>query len=123
MPKKRKQPFKDPNALCAKPPKGGARITAGRPPGAKNKVSQAIRDQVLEALDKLGGVKWLIKTADKNPALFISLLARCLPMEVNATLDHRYTVIAKDLTGKVAEIIEHKRDERPMVRMNGDGTA
>ena len=37
---------------------------------------------ILEALDKKGGVDYLVIQADKNPKAFLSLLGRVLPLQV-----------------------------------------
>lgn len=55
----------------------------GRRKGAKNKTSGAAAQAVLDALDKLGGVDWLLKLAEKDPKAYCSLLGRILPKDMN----------------------------------------
>jgi hypothetical protein len=59
----------------------------GRPKGSANKNTLIIRDAVLDAFLELGGVEWLIEQANKNPTAFISLLAKILPSNIQATID------------------------------------
>ena len=63
-------------------PKGGKRPGAGRPKGAANKETKQLREMILEALDRKGGVDYLAKQADEHPGPFMSLLAKVLPMQV-----------------------------------------
>jgi hypothetical protein len=61
-----------------RPPAAGM----GRPVGAKGKFSRTIKEQMLKALDKLGGVDYLVRLGNEQPAVFGSLLGRIIPMEV-----------------------------------------
>ena len=54
----------------------------GKPVGAKNKVTQALREQILLALDESGGVEYLKFLAQKEPTAFAGLLGKVLPMQV-----------------------------------------
>jgi len=54
----------------------------GRKPGVPNKVTGAVKDMILGALDKAGGQDYLVEQARKNPVAFMSLLGRILPMQV-----------------------------------------
>ena len=65
-------------AGCAGPTtdSGGSRA------GVPNRISASIRDMILAALDKAGGEEYLVEQAHKNPAAFMSLIARVLPMQV-----------------------------------------
>src|SRR6516165_10983039 len=64
---------------------GGPRAGAGRPPGAKNKTTLALREAILAALDKVGGSDYLAKLAIENSSAFASLLARVLPTTLSAS--------------------------------------
>lgn len=57
--------------------------TGGRVKGTPNKVSGALKDDILDALQAVGGVEYLREQATKNPNAFLSLLGRVLPMQVN----------------------------------------
>lgn len=68
-----------------KKPGGKHRIQGagpGRPKGSQNKVPTELRQMILTALDKAGGIEYLARQADKNPKAFLSLLGRVLPMQV-----------------------------------------
>lgn len=64
-----------------KPPAAGK----GRPKGAVNKTTAAVKDMILQALSNKGGVKYLEDQADKNPTAFLTLVGKVLPLDVNAT--------------------------------------
>jgi hypothetical protein len=72
------------------PPNAGM----GRPAGSQNKVTKALKEMILTALDEVGGVEYLKRQATDNPALFLALLVRILP----------YTM------EKPVHVIEHSRD-------------
>jgi hypothetical protein len=54
----------------------------GRPKGVPNKITAALKEMILGALDEKGGVDYLVEQADKNPAAFLTLLGKVLPMQV-----------------------------------------
>ena len=51
----------------------------GRPKGSKNKMTLALREQILASLDAVGGVKYLARLAIENSSAFASLLSKVLP--------------------------------------------
>lgn len=55
----------------------------GRPKGAVNKENRALRELILEALEKKGGAEYLARQADENPAAFMTLLGKVLPLQVS----------------------------------------
>ena len=59
-------------------PNGGM----GRPKGATNKNTRAIKDMILKALDEVGGVEYLAKQANENPSSFLTLIGKVLPMTI-----------------------------------------
>ena len=61
--------------------RGGRRSTSGqgRPKGVPNKIPAALKEMVLAALNEVGGVEYLMRQAEKNPAAFMTLLGRVLP--------------------------------------------
>ena len=66
--------------LTAKP------VGSGRPLGVKNKAPAKIREMVAQALDKAGGVKYLVKQAHKEPRAFLSLVKAIIPKQLEAEL-------------------------------------
>lgn len=65
-------------ATRRKPPRAGL----GRPNGSKNKLSADVKKMILTALDGAGGAKYLQRQADENPAAFMGLVGKVLPMQV-----------------------------------------
>ena len=59
----------------------------GRKKGTPNKVNALLKDQILQALDELGGVAYLVKLAKENPTAFSTLLGRILPTQVTGPDD------------------------------------
>lgn len=66
-----------------KPPAAGR----GRPKGAPNKNTAAIKDMILGALDKCGGQEYLEKQAVLNPNAFMGLLAKIMPTQITGADD------------------------------------
>lgn len=69
----------------------------GRPAGAENKTTAALKDMILGALDDAGGQSYLAQQAGANPSAFMSLIGRVLPKEIKADVEH---------SGVVATLIE-----------------
>ena len=67
---------------------GGKRIGAGRKPGAENQFNQDIKTMVLEALDMVGGAKYLASCAHKQPGAFLTLVGKVLPLQLAGTGQH-----------------------------------
>ncbi len=61
--------------------------SGGRQKGTPNKNTGVLRDQITDALDELGGVKWLVWLGQNKPESFASLLGRVLPMQVTGAND------------------------------------
>lgn len=72
----------------------------GRPKGAKNKLTKALKDMILGALDDVGGQAYLAEQARKNPNAFLTLVGRVVPQELKA-----------DLTGKTTFVVERAYGE------------
>jgi hypothetical protein len=56
---------------------------AGSRKGKPNKDTAELRDMILTALDKAGGVKYLQDRAMDTPASFLTLIGKVLPQNVN----------------------------------------
>lgn len=54
----------------------------GRKKGIPNKLTGAVREMIIEALEGAGGVEYLIVQASKNPAAFLQLVGKVLPLQV-----------------------------------------
>lgn len=55
----------------------------GRPKGSLNKTTGLLKDMILQALDGAGGAEYLQKQATENPAAFMTLVGKVLPLQVN----------------------------------------
>jgi hypothetical protein len=58
---------------------GSGKPGPGRPKGSKNKTSIALREQILAALDRVGGEEYLARLAIENSSAFSGLLGKVLP--------------------------------------------
>ena len=56
----------------------------GRKAGTPNKITGDVKAMILGALEKAGGLNYLARQAEKNPAAFMSLVGRVLPLQVQA---------------------------------------
>jgi hypothetical protein len=65
----------------------------GRPTGVPNKVTKAVKDMILGALEDVGGQDYLAEQAHENPSAFMSLVGKIIPNEVNAKVENSGTVI------------------------------
>jgi hypothetical protein len=54
----------------------------GRPKGSVNKVTAQVKDMVITALSKAGGVDYLVSQAGENPAAFMTLVGKVIPLQV-----------------------------------------
>jgi hypothetical protein len=54
----------------------------GRQKGTPNKVTGQLKDMILGALENAGGVKYLETQANENPAAFMTLVGKVLPLQV-----------------------------------------
>jgi hypothetical protein len=74
----------DPNAL--QNPAYAAQAGKGRPRGP-NKITSQIKEMILEAVDRKGGVEYFVAQAEKNPKAFLALVAKIIPLQVTGTGD------------------------------------
>lgn len=56
--------------------------TGGRAKGTTNKLTADVKSMVLQALDKAGGVAYLLEQAKGNPNAFLTLVGKVLPLTV-----------------------------------------
>jgi hypothetical protein len=55
----------------------------GRPVGTKNRATKALKDMILGALEDGGGQDWLRQQMTENPAAFMTLVGKVLPLQVS----------------------------------------
>jgi hypothetical protein len=63
-----------------RPPAAGM----GRKRGSQNKFTRALKDLILGALAEVGGQAYLVEQARNNPATFLTLVGKVLPLQVKA---------------------------------------
>lgn len=64
----------------------------GRPPGVPNRMTAALREMVLTALDEAGGAEYLAKQAIENPPAFLALVGKLLPRTGTLEIESRMTL-------------------------------
>lgn len=65
--------------------------TGGRKKGTTNKLTADVKAMILEALDKAGGVGYLLTQAQSNPNAFLTLVGKVLPMQLASDPDNPLT--------------------------------
>jgi hypothetical protein len=71
-------------------------VGKGRPKGAPNKATKALKDMILGALDDAGGQDYLRRQSIENPTAFLTLIGKVLPTTINA-----------DVNARIVDRIEH----------------
>ncbi len=66
--------------------------TGGRVKGTPNKTTATLKEMILGALDRKGGVDYLIEQAGSNPTAFLTLVGKVLPLQVDA--EHSGEIVA-----------------------------
>lgn len=76
-------------------PKGSPK-TGGRVAGTPNKSTAMLKDMVLGALDKAGGIDYLYLQATENPGPFLTLVGKILPMQIAGDKDNPLVIVNKE---------------------------
>ncbi len=78
----------------AQTPRGAVKVAqtgkriGGRKKGVPNKVTADLKAMILAALDDAGGQRYLLTQArKKNPAPFLALIAKVLPLQITGDPD------------------------------------
>ena len=85
--------------------KKGSPKTGGRLKGTPNKTTGKIKDAILEAFEKAGGVTYLTKLAKEDARTFVGLLGKIVPSEVKA-----------DVGDSLADLLKNYSDDELMAR-------
>mgnify|MGYP000897534108 CR=1 FL=1 len=77
------------------------RKTGGRQKGVANKNTTALKDMILAALDRAGGIDYLVEQSQSNPTAFLTLAGKVLPHQVNADVNAKVVgeVVFRGLNG------------------------
>jgi hypothetical protein len=59
----------------------------GRPKGVPNKLTSDVKAMILAALDKAGGIDYLVAQSERNPVAFLTLVGKVLPLQMTGTND------------------------------------
>lgn len=62
--------------------KPGCAKTGGRKKGTPNILTSDVKTMILAALDKAGGVEYLVSQARESPAAFMTLVGKVLPTQL-----------------------------------------
>jgi hypothetical protein len=81
----------------------------GRPKGSPNKITQTIRDAILQSFDIVGGPKYLAKMAIEQPAAYLGLLGKVLPTQVKMEVNQPVAI-----TFQVVEAAEVEQQPAPI---------
>lgn len=73
-------------------PRGTLRRGGGRPKGAVNKLPMQLKEMIETALSELGGTDYLIKQGRKNPKVFLALVGKLIPRDLNISAEVRHTL-------------------------------
>lgn len=65
----------------------------GRPKGRPNKVTTAIKEMIIQALDGAGGIAYLQRQATENPVAFMGLVGKVIPLQLNGAGENGEHVI------------------------------
>lgn len=75
----------------------------GRQKGTPNKVTKALKDMILGALNNAGGEEYLQRQADENPSAFLVLVGKVLPMTIVGDKDQPLTVVVRQFGNRDPE--------------------
>jgi len=82
----------------------------GRPKGVPNKVTAAVKDMVIAALEGVGGIEYLKEQATKNPVAFMSLVGRIIPTQIAGDPENPLKVIER-IERVIVGTEPHEQDE------------
>lgn len=90
---------------------GGKRAGAGRKAGIPNKNTTLLKDMILSALHGVGGIKYLQQQAGENPAAFMTLVGKVLPLQVTGGDGGPLQVTTIDYAAATVMAAHHQADD------------
>lgn len=91
----------------------------GRPSGAVNKLNRSFKEALRIAFDSIGGPAHLTAWARENQTDFYKIMARLIPVEVNASVNH--VVQANELSDDELASIAAGRSRAAIAAPEGKG--
>jgi hypothetical protein len=79
------------------------RKIGGRRAGTPNKIAAEVRAAILDAFVQAGGVDYLVRVANECPAVFCTLLAKILPMELATDGPITHEIVLRWMTPEMAK--------------------
>lgn len=67
----------------------------GRKKGTPNKMTLTVKQSVLDAFEEVGGADFLVGVAHEDPKTFCAMLAKIIPSDINADLQHRGDIVVR----------------------------
>lgn len=64
----------------------------------QGKITKELKDMILGALDKSGGIDYLVTQAEENPNAFLGLVGKVLPMTVQGAGDNGEIIVKTTVT-------------------------
>lgn len=68
--------------------KKGMKKLGGRKKGIPNQSTVQMKEAIRGAFEELGGQDYLIAVGEEDPKTFLSLMAKLLPQEISADINH-----------------------------------
>lgn len=79
-----------------KPNVAGEPRRGGRVKGQPNKITVQMREVIMEAFDKLGGVDYLVKVGQQDPRVFCTLLGKLIPARLDVETTVKWDAIIQE---------------------------
>lgn len=67
-------------------------MPGGRPKGSKNRITSAVKDNIIRVFEDIGGHQAMARWAKANPDAFYNMYGRLAPKEVIADVESDLTV-------------------------------
>ena len=101
----------------------------GRPKGRENRVTRSVKEALVEAFDKLGGVPALVRWGRANPTDFYKLWLRLLPIQVTGLdggpikVEHKHDLsqLSTEELCQLAEMVEKTAIMKAMAGQQTEG--
>ncbi|AEK58486.1 conserved hypothetical protein [Acidithiobacillus caldus SM-1] len=88
-----------------------------------NRTTAALKEALLEAFDRGGGVDWLLALMKDEPKTFASLLSRLIPTETATKMEITNELTDEERRARIAAILDAGRARRDgYVASGGAGT-